>query len=796
MSILSQDFYITYSNQKARDIKKTISKPLDKVITLDRLILELFEKNNLEIIIDETIASSIMYKIIQDEKIEYFSYLSEDAVSLNTIYNFIIKCQRNSVAFESLLEDEKLNAIKVIDKSYQEYKHKNNLVDIADVELKVLKNWDNYFNSNYEEIYMDNYFNSNYEEIYIDSFEIEDISYIKSKSQKKILDKLSKYKTIPSIQKTLTTPKIIKPSNQVFDNIDEVKTAIRITRKLLEDGVDSKEILIVASDIQEYAPLYKLFLNEYELKGYSSIGTSLSSFYNTKDPQVHIALNGYKSQIKSLELLYKKLNLTLSDTSKESIKASISILDEKIGIEITEPNQIVGQSRTYKHIIFIGTDINHFPPKASDNFLYSYKDELKYFYANDYFKSSQTQLSELKRLSDNIYIITASYSGKRELIPSILIDSEFDETIDISDIQSVSQLALNNQTKMPDTDTSEYYKSIVSKEFTSYDGDGVQGLNATHLSASQINKYLSCPLAYLYSNKLRLKAPSEEEEGFDVMEQGSLMHLCYELFGKYIKEHSIKSTDKDELYAIMYKISFEAYTQKDTVEPRVKPKLEENIHHQIFLSTLQAGLQDERHLGLLAKFVDYYIERADEFEYFQNTEFEKEFALDSELKPYTLKDKEDSNYFIKGYIDRFDNLSTQVNIIDYKSKKVESKIHQETQDKIDELKDIQLSLYILYASQEYPDSKYLASLVSFKADKKSDRKTGKTEYNFANLCKDDEGETYNSVFEANLKELIFTTKANIENGKFGFNNSDEKMCEWCDIKYICHESLLNKVIKS
>jgi len=68
MSILSQDFYITYSNQKARDIKKTISKPLDKVITLDRLILELFEKNNLEIIIDETIASSIMYKIIQDER--------------------------------------------------------------------------------------------------------------------------------------------------------------------------------------------------------------------------------------------------------------------------------------------------------------------------------------------------------------------------------------------------------------------------------------------------------------------------------------------------------------------------------------------------------------------------------------------------------------------------------------------------------------------------------------------------------------------------------------------------------
>ena len=54
--------------------------------------------------------------------------------------------------------------------------------------------------------------------------------------------------------------------------------------------------------------------------------------------------------------------------------------------------------------------------------------------------------------------------------------------------------------------------------------------------------------------------------------------------------------------------------------------------------------------------MDYYIERAAEFEYFQNTEFEKLFVLDDELKPYELKNKDDKNYFIKGFIDRFDNL--------------------------------------------------------------------------------------------------------------------------------------------
>ena len=40
--------------------------------------------------------------------------------------------------------------------------------------------------------------------------------------------------------------------------------------------------------------------------------------------------------------------------------------------------------------------------------------------------------------------------------------------------------------------------------------------------------------------------------------------------------------------------------------------------------------------------------------------------------------------------------------------------------------------------------------------------------------------------------LIFDTKNNIENGKFGFNNSDEKVCGYCDIKHLCHEKILKK----
>ncbi|MDF1878402.1 PD-(D/E)XK nuclease family protein [Sulfurimonas sp. SAG-AH-194-C20] len=771
MNTLTQNLYITYSNQRMRDLKSSNTlNPLDKVITLESLILELFESNNFEIIIDENIASSIIYNIIQKEEISYFDYLESDAVSLSTIFNFILKCQRNGVAFSLFLEGEKLKAITQINEQYQSYKRDNKLVDIVDIEQSVVTNWDKYFKNNYTEIY-------------VDSFRVENVSYIKSALQKELLDKLSIYKSVPLNPESSVAPKIIKPSNTVFDNIDEVKTAIRIARKLLEDGENAEDILIAASDIQEYAPLYKLFLNEFEMKGFTSVGTPLTSFFNSNNPKVTIAQSQYKRQVEELEHLYKQLGLTLSDTTKENIKASITILDEKIGIEMTEPNQLVGLSKKYKHIIFIGTDINHFPPKANDNFLYSYDNELEYFYANNYFTSSQTQLNELKRLCENLYIITASYSGKRELTPSILIDSEFDDTIDISSVKSVSQLALQSQTITPDRQTQEYYESIISDKFTKFDGLGVDCIKATHLSASQINKYISCPLAYLYSNKIKLTAPSQDEEGFDAKEKGSLMHLCYELFGRYIKDNNIKNVDRDDLYQIMFDKSIEAYNHEETTKDRG----EENIHHQIFLSTLQAGLQDERALGLLAKFVDYYIENAVEFEYFQNSEFEKQFALDDKLEPYTLTNKDDKNYFIKGFIDRFDNLKEYINIIDYKLTKQEAIINKKKMEQIRELKDVQLALYILYTSQAYSDKEYYASLLSFKGDRPS--------FHFANLANVEDvkdTEHYSVEYADKLKQLIFDTKANIENGEFGFDNSDEKMCGWCDIKHICHQSVLKK----
>jgi hypothetical protein len=779
--MLNQNIYITYSNQKARELN--LDDNIDvfsKITTLDSLIFDLFEANNLQTIIDESIGGAIVYKIISEHNIQYFSYLDSDAISLKTIWSFIVKCNRNNVEYNQIVDGKKLTAIITINKYYQEYKKQFNLVDIADVEKIVYESFDlKYFDS--------------YITIFIDDFQVGNINYLKSNYQEKIYQQLLDInisKKFNNITVSNRNTKIMTISNEVFDSIDEVKNAIKLIRFLLKDESNKPDdILMVASDINEYAPLYKLFLDEYKLKGYSSTGTPLSSFYNDSDPRIKSALNSYKSQLNTTEKLYTKLGLTFTDKVKENLKSNIKISDERIGIEITEPNQISGLNKTYKHIIFIGTDINHFPLKSSDNFLYSYEDEIRYFYMNNYFTDAQTQYSELKRLSENLYVITASHSGKREISRSILIENSFAEKIDLSDIRSSNDITLDEQAVIDSVNTKIYFNSITKSEFTQFDGANVEDIHATYLSASQINSYNSCPLSYLYKNKVKIKAPRQNEEGFDAMEQGSLMHLCFELFGKSIKNHHIMTTDLIELSNLMYEKSIEAYNHKDTREPMGKDIMVENIHHQIFLSNLQAGLKDTRSKGLLAKFVDYYIKHAEQLKYFKNTEFEKEFILDNDLKPYELKSNDDKNYFIKGFIDRFDNLDDHINVIDYKSKKMSSNIDKDKQEEITTLKDVQLALYILYSSQAYPDKDYKAHLLTFKGDN--------LYYNFANLSTIDEKDTvlYNEEYANKLREVIYGTKAKIEAGNFTFDSSDEKYCGYCDFKHMCHSIILNKIKK-
>ena len=768
---LNQNLIITYSNQKARELKKTLKNPLDKVVTLSAFVNEFFEKHSFKTLIKPIIATSFIYKTIKDENIEYLDFISQNSNTLDLIYDFILKINASKVDLSKILKDEKLKAIKILNNKYIEFKNKNNLVDMNDVFQFAIDDFDKNDFSKYEKIYLDN-------------FEMENIKFYKSNLELELLKLFSKISE--PLEQTITTDtnaKLHKLSKQPFDINEEVESALKLARKLLEDdeNLKSNDICIVTTDITEYAPIFRLYLPKYELKGFDSKGISLKLFNGKKSSslQVKMAFDAIEKELKIYDESCKKFDLSVNlEKLKEKLIEDTYILEDKIGIELTEANQLIGLDKQFEHIIFIGTDINHFPPKRSDNFLFTSQDAQDYFCENSYYESSFFQYEELKKLSKNLYILYPKYKEKRELSASIIIDKNIDNLVDISSIQA----------KKEKIQKEDFLSSITSDEFTKYDGLDVQGLNANHLSASQLGSYAKCPLRYLYINKLRIKTPREDEDGFDVAQMGTLMHSCFEAFAKKVQGN--KALEKEAFKSIMFDVLQDEY--KAFINNPDNEIKEENIFHVLYKYTLARGLKDDKSDGLLIKFINYYDENKKELNYFINSDFEKEFALDNELKPYKLIDENDKNYFIKGYIDRFDNLENQVNIIDYKSKKANGVL----QDKLEEIvnfKDFQLGLYTLYATQEYKKD-VDSYLLTFKTDNdytKFARVTTNNELIPQNRGKDT-GVWFDENYKNDLKSNIFAIKEKIEKGDFRFDSNDDTYCGYCEIVFMCNKSLLSK----
>ena len=768
---LKQNLIITHSNQKARELKKSLKNPLDKVITLSSFVNEFFEKNSFKILIKPLIATSFIYKTIKDENIEYLDFISQNSDTLDLIYDFILKANGSKIELSKILKDEKLKAIEILNSNYIDFKSKNNLVDMNDILQLAINNFDKNDFTIYENIYLDN-------------FEIENIKLYKSNLE---LELINLFKNISILlEQTVnsnTAAKLYKLDKQPFDINEEVECALKLSRKLLEDdeNLKSSDICIVTTDINEYAPIFRLYLSKYELKGFDSKGIPLKLFVNknSSNLQVKNAFMDIEKELKFYSEYSKKFDLAIDlQKLKEKLIKDTYILEDKVGIELTEANQLIGLNKQFEHIIFIGTDINHFPPKRSDNFLFTSQIAQDYFCENSYYESSLFQYKELKNITKNLYITYPKYKEKRELSASIIIDKNIENKIDISNIKARKEKIQKE----------DFLYSITSNEFTKYDGLGVAEVNATHLSASQLGSYAKCPLKYLYVNKLRIKTPREDEDGFDVAQMGTIMHSCFESFAKKVQGNKILGIEAFK--SIMFETLEEEYqTFINNPENEIK---EENILHVLYRYTLARGLKDDKNDGLLIKFINYYEENKEELNYFTNSEFEKEFALDNELKPYKLVDENDKNYFIKGYIDRFDNLENQVNIIDYKSKKADRVL----QDKIEEIvyfKDFQLGLYTLYATQEYKKDvdSYLLTFKTKNNYTEFARVTTKNSLIFETKT-GPTGVWYGRDYRNDLKSNIFAIKEKIEQGNFRFDDINDEYCGYCEIKFMCNKSLLRK----
>ena len=521
-------------------------------------------------------------------------------------------------------------------------------------------------------------------------------------------------------------------------------------------------------------------LEEYGMLGYDTAGIPLYQFSKNdtglKYHQLYRVQQKYwkyEEQTAQALALAKQFRVQVDEGSlRESIKQSLKVAKPKEGILFTKPNKFIGLQNGFKHIIFIGSDITHFPPKQNKNFLYTTQEATTLFGENTLFEASQTLYDEMKRLGEHLYIVTATYKGKRKLAPSIIIDKNL-EPFDVADIQSKRDILLQNK-RFEDPKLTPFQKSITIKEFTPFDGKNIgEFTQGNKLSASSINIYVKCPLQFYFSYVLGLQAPQNEEEGFDSAGLGNLIHKCFELFVKNPKPHT---ASKQELYEYIYGISEQAF-QDEEIRAIIG---QENINHKIALTNLQKGLDDvnSTEKSHLAKFVDYYIEQG--FDDFKNSHPEEQFMLDDAFN--VVEPLDEKRRFIKGFIDRLDDLAEHVNIIDYKSslssyKKEDFYLDEE---KHPQLKNFQLGIYMLYASKKYPQKSRSAHLLSFKEKKPK----------IIELT----NEQFNGFYESEIKKQIKDVQHKINSGMFCYDNSDEKVCQYCNFSSLCHQAVLDKEI--
>jgi len=769
MKTIKKTLFITPSHLKKNEIIQEYENyPFLTVKTLSQIINEIFEffdDKNMEI--DSFIGSKIIYKCIQN--IEYFSYLTPNSKSLEIIFDFFIKLSTNEVLINEFdYNEEKKTALKQAYECYTKYKKENNLFDENDKLDLALNVIDKYL--------------SKFDEIYIGSFQINDINLLKNKKEVKLLQKI-KGKTLP--QNNKMTPTNLY-QNFVFNSYDEVRTAIKIAKKLIKNGESPDKIVIVTSNFSVYAPYFYILLNEYQMQGYDNTGFPLFTISNNEkylENHYNVAIQkAYARYLENLMKIKNQLKILKIDFNEKDLKEFLlkntKYKSSKQGILFLEHNRLLGLNKGFKHIIFIGTDITNFPPKQQSNFLYDEKISKKFFMQNDVYESSVTFYNELKRLSENLYIITATYNNKRKLAPSIIIDKHINKTFDVSDIQSRTDI-LKNQKRIEEKSLKDFQESLINLNFTKYDGN-IEGefKESKKLSASALNTYIKCPMQYYFNYILKLNAPQNEKQGFDAKDRGSLMHKCFEIFTKRAKNDNFLNKSKEELYQIMLECSNEAYNT-DEIKELIK---QENVYHKLELKLLQKGLDNTESKAELAKFVDYFYEN--KFDGFKHSNPEEKFILDENFKFIDLdnmNEKEiEEKRFIKGFIDRLDELEdNSINIIDYKSSLKNKKKKNFNKDT---LKDFQLGLYLLYAIQKYPNkSNYKASLVSFK---ESDNKksiflstNGKGKGKF--------DEEYIEILKDKIKEI----SKNIADGNFMFSNEE---CNLCDYKYICHADVLKE----
>jgi len=288
------------------------------------------------------------------------------------------------------------------------------------------------------------------------------------------------------------------------------------------------------------------------------------------------------------------------------------------------------------------------------------------------------------------------------------------------------------------------------------------------ISASALNKYLSCPLDFYYRYLVEFGEEKSVEEGVESNTFGSFIHKTLEVLfkpfaqrdedGNYVTPPPppISTSDIDKMLndfnPILYSQFLEFFGGDESLFKNGKNLLSYEMAMEITKNVL---IKEKEFLSNTTELV--YIEQV---EAAMNTELE--VNVNGELKRIKFK----------GYIDRIDRIGDKFRVIDYKSGKVKDEdvkfkvLEEGLKQSFKKTKHaLQLTLYCLFFKEKYncfPDQAIIMSLV------KSDK--------LFVLNYEEEIEGMTLVFKDLVEELlneIYNLDIHFE------HDSDAKYCGYC-----------------
>jgi CRISPR/Cas system-associated exonuclease Cas4 (RecB family) len=776
-----------------------------KAITLGVLLSS--EAFSSSIAMDAMIGKMLLQRVVKSLKLDHFDYLSTAESAIGELYNHILACKRNKIGFESFnYPSQKLIELSMILDTYETLKQSMGLKDNADVLIEAI-----------EALKDSNYFNT-YSKVVIETFEEEGIRFYANTLEKEALDIIRALPHAQIVDTELHSVNPISTYTPQQSRFDEAIFAIKAARKLMVEGVKDTDIAIVTGNLNHYRRILEshsytygmkirfssgalmlqstLFQHYLSFNTFEDFNVSLAERLNTDLSNNSITMEEIEkirhefNQIKRLHLrvmqIQKEVQSLLSQKIdfKETIKALseetyIPPMRECEGIWVSEPNQMT--QRYFKHVIFIGTDLSQFPPRAKGNFLATQRQREELLGVDNTYLLSQYYFEQLRKTSMNLHVSTALFEGKKKLFISPIITNLPKISFDGYETVSVREVLRQHRRWKLDESSESFIEAMLSPELSPYDGAALShSFESGVLSASSLNEYAKCPLRYLLgcqynTEPLSVQRDDDELEASDI---GKIFHSIAEKFANDVKAgnillgievtHGVKET-----LANIAKNIHQAYIKKEIID---KGKTG-NIFHEIVLLDLLKGLFEEHHeRGLLIRFLDYIYSDGN-LEYFERSE--QRFMLDSEFS--ITRDKE--AVMLKGFIDRIDldRKDQRVAIIDYKTGKYSKDKENRLVEEMAAYKQFQLPLYLLYASQAYKDHTIDSFLVSFK--------DGKGVKPYAHMSTDEtKGLLFDTDYAQGLKERIKGIKSGIENGKFAMTPSDEN-CEYCSFEKICHKDI-------